>query len=83
MKTTILVAAAVFSLGFGSAFAQEHGGDVATTQFTSIPGVLAQAPMQAMPTAMASKGQAMQVYVTRSGNGTWLFAPHSNGGSND
>ena len=42
------------------------------TRFTGIPGVIAQAPAQsASPVATAQSGQAVQVYVGRSIQGTW------------
>jgi hypothetical protein len=41
-------AAATLSLGIGSAYASE-GGQVANTFFTSLPGVIAQAPAQNAP----------------------------------
>jgi hypothetical protein len=81
MKTMIFAAAAAFSLGIGSAYAGENDGTIANTQFTSIPGVVAQAPVQNAPAiATAQSGQAgHQVYVTRSNQGTWLFPPNSGG----
>ena len=79
MKTMILAAAAALSLATGAAYANEgYGG---TTQFTSIPGVLAQAPAQNQPAAVAQSSQT-HIYATQSSNGTWLFAPAVNGGGN-
>ena len=49
MKTMFLAAAAALSLGIGSAYAGEGEGTIANTQFTSIPGVVAQAPAQGGP----------------------------------
>ena len=83
MKTMIIAAAAALSLGIGSAYAGEGEGVVANSQFTEIPGVVAQAPVQNAPAVMtAQNGQAVQVYVTRSNQGTWLFAPNENSGAN-
>ena len=75
MKTMMLAAAAL-TLSMGAAFANE-GGPVANSQFTEIPGVVAQAPVQNAPAiATARNGQsAIQVYGTQSSHGTWLFAP--------
>ena len=42
MKTMLLAAAAALSLGIGSAYADSEGGQFRITQFTEIPGVLAQ-----------------------------------------
>ena len=80
MKTMILAAAAALSLGLGSAYAND-GGYGGTTLFTSIPGVLAHAPVQNPPSAVAQNGQ-MHVYATQSSGGTWLFQPAVNGGGN-
>ena len=65
MKTMLLAAAAALSLGIGSAYADSEGGQIANTQFTEIPGFLAQAPAQ--------NGQAARAYVTQSSHGTWLY----------
>jgi hypothetical protein len=82
MKNMLLAAAAALSLGIGSAYASE-GGPVANTFFTSLPGVIAQAPAQNAPAvATAQNGQAVHTYVTQSSHGTWLFPPHDGGGNN-
>jgi hypothetical protein len=41
MKTMLLAAAAAFSIGVGSAYADGGDGPVANTQFTELPGVIA------------------------------------------
>lgn len=46
MKTMLLAAAAALTLGVGSAYAGDGEGPVANTQFTEIPNVIAQAPVQ-------------------------------------
>jgi hypothetical protein len=80
MKTMFLAAAAAFSIGIGSAYAGEGEGTIANTQFTSIPGVVAQPPAQVAPAvATAQNGQVVQAYVTQSGRGTWPFPPNQNG----
>jgi hypothetical protein len=81
MKTMFLAAAAALSLGVGSAYASEaEGGTIANTQFTSFPGVVAQAPAEGSPAdATAQNRQVVQAYVTQSGRGTWLFPPNENG----
>ncbi len=79
MKTMFLAAAAALSLGVGSAYAD--GDDlIPDTRFTEILGVLAQPSVQRP--ALVQNSQAIHTYVTRSNNGTWLFAPDQNGGSN-
>ncbi len=66
-----LVATAVLSLGIGSAYADSEGGQVANTQFTELPGVIAQAPVQNAPaTATAQGGQAIHACVASSSRGT-------------
>ncbi len=82
MKTMLLAAAAALSLGIGSAYADSEGGQIANTQFTSIPGFLAQAPAQNAPAvATAQNGRTAQTYATQSSHGTWLFPPHAAGGN--
>jgi hypothetical protein len=83
MKTMLIAAAAALSLGIGSAYADSEGGQFPITQFTEIPGVLAQAPAQNAPAvATAQNGQAVRAYVTQSSHGTWLFQPYQGGGQN-
>jgi hypothetical protein len=83
MKTMILATAAVLGLGVGAAFADSEGGTVGITQFTELPGVVAQAPVQNAPAvATAQNGQAVHTYATQSSRGTWLFAPNGNQGAN-
>jgi hypothetical protein len=80
MKTMIIAAAAALSLAAGSAYAD--GGDVAAnTQFTELPGVIAQAQVPNAP-VYAQGGQATQqaqngqeAHSTPSGHGPWLFPP--------
>ena len=72
MKTMLLAAATVLSLGVGSAFAADSEGasDQAITRFTEIPGVMAQAPAQNAPSvATAQGGQAVHAFVTSSRSG--------------
>jgi hypothetical protein len=67
MKTMLLAAAAALSLGVGSAYAGDGDGPVANTQFTELPRVVAQAPVQNAPAvATARNGQAIGTYVTHS-----------------
>ena len=80
MKTMIIAAAAALSLSMGVAYADSEGGQVTNTQFTELPGVIAQAPVQNAPAvATAQNGQAIHAYVTQSSHGTWLFPPYSGG----
>ena len=58
MKTMLLAAVAVFTLGTGAAFAGDsEGGPVANTAFTELPGVIAQAPGQSA--SAFAQGQAV------------------------
>ena len=67
MKIMLLAAAAALSLGVGSAYAGDGDGPVANTQFTELPRVVAQAPVQNAPAvATARNGQAIGTYVTHS-----------------
>ena len=93
MKTMFLAAAAALSLGVGSAYADGGDGTIANTQFTELPGVVAQAQVPNAPvyaqnrqaTQQAQNGQGVHgygVYSTQSSHGTWLFPPNANQGGN-
>lgn len=84
MKFVLRAALAAASIAsIGSAYAGEGEGAAVNTQFTSIPGVVAQAPAQNAPAvATASNGASVRVYGTRSSQGTWLFPPNGNAGAN-
>ena len=49
MKIMLRAAPVALSIDIGSAYADSEGGQVANTQFTEIPGFLAQAPAQNAP----------------------------------
>lgn len=72
MKIMLRAAIAAISIGtIGSAYADGGEGPVPNTQFTEIPGVIAQAPVQnAPPVATAQNGQAIHVYVSHSNPGS-------------
>jgi hypothetical protein len=81
MVRAALAAASIASIG--SAYADGGEGLAANTTFTEILGVIAQAPAHNTPAvATAQNGRAVPVYVTRSGDGTWLFGPNGNAGAN-
>jgi hypothetical protein len=84
MKIMLRAAIAALSIAsIGTAYAGDGDGPAANTQFTEIPGVIAQAPVQNAPAvATAQNGQGLRAYVARSNHGTWLFPPDQNGGSN-
>jgi hypothetical protein len=72
---TMLLAATVLSLGIGSAFANESGGQAGGYVYPDY-----QFPAQSAPSAAtAPSGQAVHAYVANSNHGTWLFAPDQSG----
>ena len=85
MRIMLRAAIAAFGIAtIGSAYAESEGGPNANTQFTEEPGFLAQAPVQNVPAvATAQNGQAVHVYATQSGRGTWLFQAQDGGGANN
>jgi hypothetical protein len=74
MRTIMLATAAVLSLGVGSAFAGDGDVPAANTYFTELPGVIAQAPVQQAPTAVARNqvGAPTAAFVANQSTGTWL-----------
>ena len=83
MKTMILAAATVLSLSAGVALANESGGYGGPTQFTAIPGVLAQAPLPVeKPASAVAQNQNGQVHVfaTQSKADASPFQPGYNNG---
>ena len=92
MRTMLLAAAAGLSLAASTvAYADGGQGIEPNTKFTQLPGVVAQADVpnasayaqnrQVQP-QQAQSGQRVHVYVSRSNQGTWLFAPNGNQGAN-
>ena len=87
MRTMLLAAAAGLSLAASTAaYADGGDGPAANSFFTELPGAVAQADV---PNAsayaqqmQAQTGQGVHVYVSRSNQGTWLFAPNGNQGAN-
>lgn len=72
MRMIMLASAGIFWLGIGSAAAESEGGqDVQpNTTFTTIPGVVAMPPVQAVSTAEMARDRA---YAARQNHGTWVF----------
>src|ERR1700688_4205833 len=64
MKIMLRAAFAALSIAsIGTAYADGGDGPIANTQFTEIPGVIAQAPVRnAPPVATAQNGQVSRVY---------------------
>ena len=83
MKTMLFAAMAALSLASTAAFAESEGGPAANTKFTTMRGVLAEAPMQMAPMAMAQNGQTVQAYAAQSSRGIWLSQPQDGGGANN
>ena len=84
MKTIVLATAAVLALGAGSVFAGDGDIPQAETFFTQLPGVIAQAPVQQAPSAVARNqvgGAPTAAFVTGHSRGTWLYG--SGGGSHE
>ncbi len=82
---TIALAAAATLLGLSSVAANANeGGPAANSWFTQLPGVIAQAPVQA-PSAFAQRGgNPTSEFATSShSSGTWLFPPQSDQGANN
>jgi hypothetical protein len=76
MKIVLRAAIAAVSIGsIGPAYAGER--IVANDLLTESSGVAAQAPAQNTASARAT---LIRTYVTGSQRGTWLFAPHQDGG---
>ena len=82
MKTMLRATILVFSIGIGSAFADDGDGYSATTLFTSIPGeqpsLTAAAPGRVATASL--NGTVARGYVTTSRRSTWVFPPAQNGG---
>jgi hypothetical protein len=67
MKTMMLAAAAVLTLGMSAAFADGGDGPIANTQFTELPRVVAQ----------AQQDNSSAYAQSHAGNGTALFITSS------
>ena len=78
MKTMLLAAAAGLGLAASTAaYADSGEGIEPNTFFTGLPGVVAQAPAQNVPSIADQQGQQRQTF-SQSGRGPWLFPPISN-----
>lgn len=82
----ILIYAAIVAgavTGIGPAIAGDGEGAIANTQFTQLPGVLAQSSVPSGPSvALVHSGQGAATYVTQTSPGIWLFPPYDGGGDN-
>jgi hypothetical protein len=81
MKTMLLAAAAaLISLGVGSAYAGDGEGPAGSYIYPGSIYAGVQTPLNTPSVATAQNGQAVRAYVTRSSHGTWLFPPNQTGG---
>jgi hypothetical protein len=80
MKIMLYAAALALTVGVASAHA-DGGIPGPNTMFTMLPGALAKLPPGPAMGA-TQNGQPVQSYVTGSKQGTWLFTPNGNAGSN-
>ena len=82
MKTMLRATIFVFSIGAGSAYADDGDGYAATTLFTSIPGeqpsLTAAAPGRVATAGL--NGTVARGYATTSRRSTWLFPPTQDSG---
>ena len=85
MRTIFRAAIALFSIArISPAMAGDGEGLVANTQFTQLPGVIAQLPAQKAQVAMVTQDAAHSgTYVTQFSHTTSLFPPHEGGGDNE
>jgi hypothetical protein len=65
MKTVLLAAAAALLLGVGSAQAGDGSGPIPNTEFTELPGVIAQAPVQDNDAYATNQKGANTFYATK------------------
>ena len=83
MRILIYAAVAATFAGVGPAIAGDGEGAVANSQFTLLPNVIAESPVQnAASVASVQHGQGTGTFVTQTSLGTWLNAPHDGGGDN-
>lgn len=83
MKIMIRAAMVALSLaGIGTAYAGDGGDPVPNTQFTEIPGVLAQVQVQSnQAVAAAQNHSGTATYVTQQ-HTSWVFPRNLNEGNN-
>jgi len=82
MKTTLLAAAAVLSLGIGSAFAQSTPSANGYVYPDFWGDQVAQTVPQQGHAVTQSNGDPINTYATHTEqNGTWLFPPNPNSGN--
>jgi len=83
MKTMILAAAAVLSIGIGSAYAGGADPYLTSTQATQLNAQQPSVASQAKSGNLAAPGIAsMHTFLTRHSTGTWLNPVSANGGNN-
>lgn len=82
MKTMIFATAAVLGIGIGAAHAGDGDGPTANSFFTQLPGVIAQAPVRQVPSAVArnQNGAATATFATRYSSAISIFPWNPNAG---
>ena len=97
MKIMLRAAIAALSIAsIGPALADGGDGTIANTQFTELPGVVAQAQVPNAPAMRRTASRTIRRrpgkprtgrgctirLLTQSSHGTWLFPPNANEGGN-
>ncbi len=83
MRTLIYAAVAAAFAGVGPAIAGDGEGAVANSQFTLLPAVIAESPVQnTSSVASAQHVQGTGTFVTQTSPGIWLIPPYDGGGDN-
>jgi hypothetical protein len=86
MKTKLLAAAAILSLGIGSAYAGDREGPAGGHVYPGyiVPGSVYAGALTPVQNAPAQHGRATHIYGTHSQNeGIWLFPPNEAGGGSN
>jgi hypothetical protein len=82
MRTIVFAAIAALAFaGISPAIAEEGEQPTANTQFTQLPGVIAQPSVQSA-VAIEQNGQGVATLATQTSSGISLFPPHDGGGDN-
>jgi hypothetical protein len=84
MRNIVFAAiAAVAISGISPAIAGDGDEPVANTQFAQLPGVVAQASVQSVPSVeLGQNGQEAATFATQTNSGVSLFPAHNGGGDN-
>ena len=85
MKTMLRIALMASSIASVPPAIAGEGGAVANSFFTSLPGVIAQAPAQNQPSHAVATNQSdgTAAFITSSRSAASLFSNHYEGGANN